>query len=98
MLVVGVEQGQTFDVVGFSDNGLVLSAEGIMIGTIQTVGEPVDLNKVLPQPVMGESIPKLRAACQAFRQWWGLFRTVRGDSISEQDVFERTVFGGSWSP
>lgn len=72
--------GRTFDVVEFSDDGLILSAEGIMIRTIQTAGEQVDLNKVLPQPVMGESIPKLRAACQAFRQWWRLFRTVRGDS------------------
>jgi hypothetical protein len=90
--------GLTFDVVEFSDDGLVLSAEGIMVGTIQTVGEPVNLNKALPQPVMGRSIPKLRAACQAFRRWWGLFRTVRGDSILERDIFERTVFGGCWSP
>ncbi len=90
--------GDTIAITEFLEDGLVLRVEGIMIGTVKTVGIAVDLNKVLSQPVTGASIPKLRAACQAFRQWWSLFRTVRGDSILEQDVFERTVFGGRWSP
>jgi hypothetical protein len=90
--------GETLAISVFSEDGLVLSVKRIMIGVIQTIGIAFNLNMVLPRPAVGESMPKLRAACQAFQQWWSLFRTVREGTIPEQDVFERTVFGGSWSP
>jgi hypothetical protein len=80
----------------FSNDGLVLYAEGIVLDKVESLGLPLNLNEINKRPYLPQEKAKLRAICETFLQYWTLYSQIRGQDLDEQDRFERTVFGGSW--
>jgi hypothetical protein len=70
--------GQTLAETEFPEDGAVLKARGFKIDTISTVGMALNLNQVPVNPTIPESKMKLLMTCQAFQDWWKIFREARG--------------------
>src|SRR5438045_7232517 len=78
----------------FPVDGRTLHVRGIVLDTVETLGQPLNLNEIENQEQA-----KRQATCEIFLQWWNLYSQLCGPSLAlaSQDLFERTVFGGSWS-
>lgn len=85
--------GDNIAKVTFSNDGKTLYAEGIVLDKLETLGIPLNLNEIGKDSLKA----KLRATCEKFLEYWILYTQIRGQDLDEQDLFERTVFGGSWS-
>ena len=71
----------------FLDEGYVLQTSGVVLDTLKLVGMPF---KRRGPP--GDVVPSLHV----FHDWWNLFVTSKGSSISAQAIFGRVISAGNW--
>lgn len=80
----------------FSSDGSALYVEGIVLDKLETLGLPLNLNDIGKHSLLTQEKAKLIATCEKFLEYWTLYTKIHGQDLEKQDLFERTLFGGSW--